>query len=225
VSRFNKFLLAGVPALLLATACHASPPDAGAAGVAVTATDAVSATAAAAAGEAAKDRSAVAHPLHVLVHKSPTCGCCVKWVEHLRAAGFEVEVDDTTAMADVKNRLGVPKEASSCHTAEVGGYFVEGHVPADDLRRLLAEKPKARGISVPGMPMGSPGMEMPGGGSNAYDTVLVNEDGSTTVFETHPAAAGDGAHADHSAHDHGDHADKADEAKAAEHAEHGDHEH
>jgi hypothetical protein len=118
----------------------------------------------------------------VLVHKSPTCGCCTGWVDHLRAAGFEVQVDDTDALAPIKDRLGVPAAKGACHTAEVGGYFVEGHVPADDIKRLLAERPVASGLAVPGMPMGSPGMGESGGG---YTVELVQADGSATAFARH----------------------------------------
>ena len=121
----------------------------------------------------------------VVVHKSPTCGCCKVWVEHLRGAGFAVEVRDTNAMDTVKQRVGIPAAKGSCHTAEVGGYFVEGHVPADDIKRLLTEKPAARGITVPGMPIGSPGMEVPGQPTQPYAVELVAADGSTTVFEQH----------------------------------------
>lgn len=119
------------------------------------------------------------------VHKSPTCGCCVHWVEHMRKAGFQVEVKDTDNMLPVKERVGIPYGKGSCHTAEVGGYFVEGHVPAADVKRLLAEKPAARGLTVPGMPAGSPGMEMPDGRVQPYSVELVHADGSTTEFARH----------------------------------------
>jgi hypothetical protein len=120
----------------------------------------------------------------VLVHKSPSCSCCSGWVEHLRQSGFIVEVDDTDAMDPIKARLGVPTEKAACHTAEVGGYFIEGHVPAADVRRLLAERPAARGLALPGMPMGSPGMGPPGSGS-AYTVELIAADGSSQPFEQH----------------------------------------
>ena len=196
----SRLLLAAAPALLFAAACQASPPPS-------ETTKAATATSAkakpAAATRARGDRSPVATTFpRVLVHKSPTCGCCGKWVEHLRASGFEVEVDDNTDMAAIKDGLGVPEATRSCHTAEVGGYFVEGHVPADDIKRLLAEKPKARGISVPNMPAGSPGMEVPSGRVESYTTVLVANDGSTSDFAQHgsadAAAAGEHDHA----HDH-----------------------
>lgn len=124
----------------------------------------------------------------VTVHKSPYCGCCVKWIEHMQAAGFEVEVVETEDMTPVKQRVGIPPGKGSCHTAEVGGYFVEGHVPADDVKRLLAEKPEARGIVVPGMPAGSPGMEMPDGRVQAYDVQLIDKDGQSSTFSSHGEA-------------------------------------
>ena len=99
----------------------------------------------------------------VTVYKSPTCGCCGKWVEHLRQAGLQVEVRETGNLDAVKQRLGVSRKLGSCHTATVGGYIVEGHVPAAQVQRLLREKPPVAGIAVPGMPVGSPGMEGPGG--------------------------------------------------------------
>lgn len=119
------------------------------------------------------------------VHRSPSCGCCLKWVEHLRESGFRVSVNDTDDMQAVKQRLGVPENQRSCHTAQVGGYFVEGHVPAADIRRLLKEKPKARGLAVPGMPLGSPGMEVPDGTKQPYAVELVSRDGSTTTYSRH----------------------------------------
>lgn len=115
----------------------------------------------------------------VVVHKSPTCGCCGKWVEHLKAEGFAVEVDDEAEMNVVKSRLGVPGRLASCHTATVGGYLIEGHVPVADIKRLLQEKPKAQGLAVPGMPVGSPGMEM-GDRRMPYETLLFNGDETTT---------------------------------------------
>ncbi|KGM57624.1 copper amine oxidase [Lysobacter arseniciresistens ZS79] len=121
----------------------------------------------------------------MLVHKSPSCGCCVHWVEHMREAGFTVEVRDVDNVQAVKDRVGVPTGKASCHTAEVGGYFIEGHVPAADVKRLLAEAPEARGLTVPGMPAGSPGMELPDGRVQPYAVELVANDGSTTEFSRH----------------------------------------
>jgi len=122
----------------------------------------------------------------VLVSKSASCGCCKLWVTHLEQAGFTVEVRDLDDLEPLKDRLGVPPGKRSCHTAEVGGYFVEGHVPADDVKRLLAEKPDALGLAVPGMPAGSPGMEMPDGSAQAYTVELVGRDGSTSVQASYP---------------------------------------
>ena len=113
----------------------------------------------------------------VVVHKDPTCGCCTAWAGHLRRAGFRVEVVETADSAAVKARLGVPEALASCHTAEVEGYVLEGHVPAEAALRLLAERPQARGLAVPGMPVGSPGMEMPGMPADAYDVVLFGPKG------------------------------------------------
>lgn len=121
----------------------------------------------------------------LLVHKSPSCGCCVHWVEHMREAGFTVEVRDVDDVQVIKDRVGVPSGKASCHTAEVAGYFIEGHVPAADVKRLLVEAPKARGLTVPGMPAGSPGMEMPDGRVQPYAVELVAGDGSTTEFSRH----------------------------------------
>ena len=121
----------------------------------------------------------------LVVHKSAYCGCCKLWVEHMKQAGFKVEVRETEQLDAVKDRVGVPDGQRSCHTAEVAGYFVEGHVPAGDVKRLLKEKPKARGIAVPGMPLGSPGMEVPGGQKDAYTVVLVGKDGTTKAFASH----------------------------------------
>ena len=115
------------------------------------------------------------------IYKSPTCGCCSKWVDHLKANGFQVRAHDTQNVEAHKARLGVPAGYGSCHTAQVGGYLVEGHVPAKEIKRLLKEKPRARGLVVPAMPMGSPGMET-GGRKDAYDVFLVNRDGSTQTY-------------------------------------------
>lgn len=120
------------------------------------------------------------------VAKSPTCGCCGGWVEHMRNAGFKVEVTemDQDALEALKISLGIAPQHASCHTARVGGYFVEGHVPAADVKRLLDERPDGLGLATPGMPIGSPGMEM-GGRRDPYDVVLVKKDGSAEVFQAH----------------------------------------
>lgn len=122
----------------------------------------------------------VAAPATMTVYKSPSCGCCAKWVAHAKAAGFVVMVKDTDDMDAVKREIGVPSALQSCHTALVGGYVIEGHVPADVVRRLLAEKPKGMGLAVPGMPVGSPGME--GSPKERYDVALFERTGATKVF-------------------------------------------
>ena len=121
----------------------------------------------------------------VQVWKSPTCGCCGGWVEHLRAEGFEVEVHDVADLRDVKAENGVTDDLASCHTALVDGYVVEGHVPAEDIRRLLAERPDVAGIAAPGMPVGSPGMEVPGRAADPYEVVAFTRDGGRSVFARH----------------------------------------
>ena len=120
------------------------------------------------------------------VHKHPSCGCCGLWIDHMRQAGFRVEARDREDMAAVKDAAGVPQALGSCHTAEVGGYFIEGHVPAEDVARLLRERPAARGLALPGMPLGSPGMEHPDGIVQPHAVLLVLEDGSTREFSRHP---------------------------------------
>ena len=119
----------------------------------------------------------------VEVYKSVTCGCCGAWVDHLRKNGFEVKTHDISDVPAERNRLGMPDRLGSCHTATVGGYVVEGHVPAADIHRLLKEKPRALGLAVPGMPPGSPGMES--AQPIVYDTLLVGRDGTTRVFANH----------------------------------------
>lgn len=128
-----------------------------------------------------------AAPPTVEVYKSPTCGCCSQWVEHLRAAGFTVRSTDLpdAALDQLKDKSAVPAQARSCHTALVGGYAIEGHVPAADVKRLLAEKPAVAGIAVPGMPLGSPGMEVAGTKPQPFDVVSFDKQGATRVFATH----------------------------------------
>ncbi|MDF9442702.1 MAG: copper amine oxidase [Lysobacteraceae bacterium SCN 69-123] len=120
------------------------------------------------------------------VHKDANCGCCNGWIEHMRAAGFTVVAHDSTDMAAVKQRLGIPLSQASCHTAEVGGYVLEGHVPAADVQRLLREKPAARGLVLPGMPIGSPGMESPDGRRDAFTVALLGKDGTLQPYARHP---------------------------------------
>lgn len=121
----------------------------------------------------------------VTVFKSATCGCCRQWIEHMRSRGFAVKSLDVEDIATIKTQYGVPASAASCHTALVGGYVVEGHVPADAVKRLLAEKPRVVGIAVPGMPAGSPGMELPSGRVDPYDVVTFDKSGALAVFEKH----------------------------------------
>jgi hypothetical protein len=116
----------------------------------------------------------------MVVYKDPNCGCCHNWVEIMKQSGFEVSVRDTANMAAIKTRYMVPAKAGSCHTAIVGGYVVEGHVPADLIRKVLAEKPPVVGLAVPGMPMGSPGMEGPR--KDAYDVLTFDRMGKTAVY-------------------------------------------
>jgi hypothetical protein len=116
----------------------------------------------------------------VAVSKDPSCGCCSGWIAHIKAAGFPVEVHETPEVNRVKVRLGVPNSLASCHTAEVGGYVIEGHVPAEAIKRLLAGKPQAKGLAVPGMPIGSPGMEVKGADPDTYEVVLFGPSGQTT---------------------------------------------
>jgi hypothetical protein len=118
-----------------------------------------------------------------IVYKSPTCGCCGSWVAHMKANGFEVKVVEQNDVDSVKQRFGVPARLASCHTALVGGYVVEGHVPASAVKRLLREKPAALGVSAPGMPMGSPGMESPN--PEPFKVQLFDERGQAKVFENY----------------------------------------
>ncbi|QXD14742.1 DUF411 domain-containing protein [Rhodocaloribacter litoris] len=121
----------------------------------------------------------------MVVYKSPTCGCCSKWVDHMRAAGFTVETHDVRDVSPVKAQYGVSQRLASCHTALVDGYVVEGHVPAEQVKRLLEARPAVTGLAVPGMPMGSPGME--GAYAEAYDVLTFDAHGNTSVFAHIPA--------------------------------------
>lgn len=116
----------------------------------------------------------------MVVNKDPSCGCCSGWVEHVRAAGFQAKVVELSNLAPLKARLGVPRDLHSCHTAEIAGYAIEGHVPASAIKRLLAERPTATGLAVPGMPVGSPGMEVPGSPDDRYDVILFGPFGKRT---------------------------------------------
>lgn len=123
------------------------------------------------------------------VFKTATCGCCHDWIAHLQDAGFAVTAQDLEydALADLKQAAGVQEGLVSCHTGRIAGYVIEGHVPAADIRRLLVERPAAIGLSVPGMPIGSPGMG-PEDQREAYDVILIGRDGATNVFASYPAA-------------------------------------
>lgn len=131
-------------------------------------------------------REAAAQADILRITKTPSCGCCGAWADRMSAAGFEIELQEAPLdeLYDLKARLGIAPEHSACHTAEIAGYFVEGHVPAADIRRLLAERPDALGIAVPGMPIGSPGMEQ-GDVREPYATLLIRDGGRADVFESH----------------------------------------
>ncbi len=121
----------------------------------------------------------------ITVYKSASCGCCASWVDHLRANGFTPTVHDEQNMDGIKDDLGVPTDLRSCHTALLGRYLIEGHVPAADLRRLLAERPAVAGLAVPGMPKSSPGMAVPGQPNEPYTVLAFARDGKTNVFARH----------------------------------------
>jgi len=125
----------------------------------------------------------------VEVFKSPSCGCCSGWVEHLRHAGFPVLVHETDELEPLRKQLGVPYGKGSCHTATVDGYVIEGHVPAADIQRLLAEHPNVRGLVLPGMPAGSPGMEVPDDHVQPYTVERIEYDGSTQPWAVHDRQA------------------------------------
>ncbi len=135
-------------------------------------------------------RGVQAAPDQIDVVKSPTCGCCSAWIEILEGEGFVVSVRDVDqgGLIEAKIAAGIPPAMASCHTGQIAGYAIEGHVPPADIRRLLKERPDAIGLSVPGMPYGSPGMG-PQSAREAYDVHLIRHDGSTEVFTHYPAAA------------------------------------
>ena len=124
-------------------------------------------------------------PTPITVYKSSTCGCCTKWVDHIRASGFAPVVHDQEEMEDLKDEMGVPSAVRSCHTAIVGKYLIEGHVPASDIRRLLAERPKVLGLAVPDMPPLTPGMAPEGVEPKDFEVLSFQTDGSTRVFARH----------------------------------------
>lgn len=186
MERFKKMALGGALALFGATT-GCSAPDQGSPATLTAAIpaagpghDATVATTTDGANPAHATDLPVLH-----VHKTPTCGCCGAWVDHMRAAGFHVRVEEHQDLEPVRQQLGVPYGKGSCHTAQIGGYFVEGHVPANDVKRLLDERPRARGLVVPGMPMGSPGMETPDGRVQPYTVERVEPDGTTTAYARH----------------------------------------
>ena len=119
----------------------------------------------------------------ITVYKDPGCGCCAEWVKHLEANGFKTKVHDTSDMTPIKRKLGVPEGLASCHTAVVDGYTLEGHVPAADVKRLLTERPRARGLAVPGMPNGSPGMET--GKMDRYEVLLFQDKGKPAIYRSY----------------------------------------
>lgn len=124
-----------------------------------------------------------ANAADIVVYKSPTCGCCKKWVKHLEGAGFNVKSVNKKDMNSVKTHFGVKNQYQSCHTARIGKYFIEGHVPASDIKKLLAEKPDAKGLAVPGMPMGSPGME--GHRKDKYSVLLIDKKNKSEIYSHH----------------------------------------
>lgn len=188
-----------LPVLLAATLTACGDKDAKAPMASQTAADPVASTA-----ETANDQASDL-PL-MTVYKSPTCGCCAKWVDHMREHGFEVAVVDDQQMGMRKAQLGVPQAMGSCHTATVGDYVIEGHVPAEDVLRLLREKPDAAGLAVPGMPIGSPGMEV-GDRVDPYTVWLYQKEGDrTAAWARHGPASGDREHGldpdQHHPHEH-----------------------
>lgn len=119
----------------------------------------------------------------IMVYKRPTCGCCKKWIKHLEREGFNVTTEDMSNMKPIKHQFGVQPQFQSCHTAKVGKYFIEGHVSASDIKKLLKEKPDIKGLAVPGMPMGSPGME--GHRKDKYDVIAIDNNNKATVYSKH----------------------------------------
>ena len=129
---------------------------------------------------------ATVNPALITVWKNPDCGCCKEWIAHLQKNGFEVLAKDVPDTAPIRQKLGLPAKFGSCHTAQMGAYVLEGHVPAQEVRRLLRDQPKAVGLAVPGMPIGSPGMEV-GKRQDPYDVLLVLADGSSRVYQSYPS--------------------------------------
>jgi len=127
--------------------------------------------------------SKTAQAEEIMVYKSPTCGCCNKWVSHLENQGFDVKTKNMRDVRLIKDEFGVQQKFQSCHTAKIGKYFIEGHVSAKDIKRLLKEKPDIKGLSVPGMPMGSPGME--GHRKDKYDVIAIDKNNNTRIYSKH----------------------------------------
>jgi hypothetical protein len=121
----------------------------------------------------------------MIVYKNPSCGCCTKWANRLEEQGFDADVRPVNNLDAIKREAGVPAAMASCHTAKVAGYFVEGHVPAADIQRLLQEKPDMAGLAVPGMPVGSPGMEVPGRSPESYTVYAIDHEGNARVYASH----------------------------------------
>jgi hypothetical protein len=138
------------------------------------------------AGMVASSTPVEASPGAIDVYKDPSCGCCVKWVEHLRRNGFTASVMDVPDLDAFKKRVGVPAALASCHTALIDGYVVEGHVPATEIRRLLSDRPKALGLAIPGMPAAAPGMDVPK--APGYDVLLFQADGTSRVYRSYPGS-------------------------------------
>ncbi len=120
----------------------------------------------------------------IYVYKNPHCGCCNKWISYLKDQGFTVKTENNSMLPAMKEAVGITSELASCHTAVVDGYVLEGHVPAEDIKRLLEERPDIKGLAVPGMPIGSPGMEQ-GDTKERYDVIAIKKDGSTYVYSTY----------------------------------------
>ena len=165
-------------AALLAAACSTSSPPPSS-----SSTEANAGPAATPAATMVAKRTSPAADSVLVVYKTPTCGCCKGWVDRMKEAGFTVEVHDVPDLSAIKSDAGVPEELQACHTARIGGYVVEGHVPAADIRRLLAERPAVTGIATPGMPMGSPGME--GAYKDRYDVMTFGGSAKSSVFASH----------------------------------------
>lgn len=174
--RFNGIAIVVLAAAAACTDGDTSPANAGA-------SDPAAAVNVSATPQPGGAEGAGLDTLTVTVYKSPTCGCCNAWVDHLRASGFRVATIDTDDLTSIKQRHGVEPAHAACHTALVGGYVIEGHVPAADVRRLLTERPAVTGLAVPGMPMGSPGMEGPR--PERYDVLAFTRDKGATVFASH----------------------------------------